>query len=189
MKARNSAASWGWIARLLHWGMAALILFQLGLGLWMTAFTPDLIERFRLTQLHKSWGFVIFGLALARVAWRLANRAPEAPAGESGWQARGARVSHLLLYALILLLPVSGWIAAAASPVQDLLGMENMVFGAFALPDPWKPGVASLADGAALVHLWSAVLLAGVLAIHASAALRHHFILRDDVLRRMSWGP
>ncbi len=189
MKARNTATSWGWVARLFHWGMAGLILFQLGLGLWMTAFTPDLIARFRLTQLHKSWGVVVFALALARVAWRLANRtSPGPPEGEPAWRAGAARASHALLYALMLVLPLSGWVAAAASPVQDLLGMENMAFGAVALPDPWKPGVEALADAAASVHFWGAVLLAAVLAVHAGAALWGHFGARDDVLARMTWG-
>lgn len=189
MKARNSATSWGWVARLLHWAMAGLILFQIGLGIWMTAFTPDLIARFRLTQLHKSWGFVIFALALARVAWRLTNRnAPGPPAGEPVWRARAARVSHAMLYALMFVLPLSGWVAASASPVQDLLGMRNMVFDVFAMPDPWNPGAEAIADAAAAAHLWSAVLLAGLLAVHAGAAFRHHFAARDDVLARMTWG-
>ena len=71
------------MTRLLHWGMAALILFQLGFGLWMTR-VPDLLARFTLTQTHKSWGTVIFALALLRLGWRLANRRPGAPAGDAG---------------------------------------------------------------------------------------------------------
>jgi cytochrome b561 len=189
MHARNSAQSWGWVARLLHWGMAALILFQLGFGVWMANFVADMIRQFQLTQVHKSWGVVIFALALIRLAWRLAHRhAPALPPGTPRWQQRAATASHGALYALMLVLPLSGWVMSAASPVQDLLGIENMVFGIVALPDPWKPGVESIADAANAVHVGAAIGLVLILAIHASAALRHHLIDRDDVLARMTWG-
>ena len=103
MRATDTAASWGWVARTLHWTMAGLILFQLGLGLFMVELTPDLMERFRLTQLHKSWGTVIFALALLRVGWRLAGRRhPALPLPTPRWQARAAAASHLLLYLLML---------------------------------------------------------------------------------------
>ena len=126
MSLRNSETGWGWPARLLHWVMAALILFQLGLGLYMSRLVQDLIAEFNLTQLHKSWGFVIFVLALARVAWRLIDRqSPRDPEGMPRWQVVAARISHGLLYGLILLLPLSGWVMSAASPTQDLLGSRT----------------------------------------------------------------
>ncbi|MCB1404401.1 MAG: cytochrome b/b6 domain-containing protein, partial [Rhodobacteraceae bacterium] len=71
MRLANSERSWGWGARALHWIMAVLILFQLALGLRMTVFTEDLLARFELTQVHKSWGSVIFALALLRLGWRI----------------------------------------------------------------------------------------------------------------------
>lgn len=186
--AGNSALRWGWVSRLLHWVTAALVLFQLGLGLWMTTFAADLLERFRLTQIHKSWGVVIFFLALARVVWRLANRAaPGMPAGTPAWQARAAAASHRLLYGLLLVMPLSGWAAAAASPLQDLLGLDNAAFG-IVLPDPWVPGDAAVEAVARAMHFWCAWLLTVVLAAHVAAALKHHFVDRDDVLARMTWG-
>jgi cytochrome b561 len=131
---------------------------------------------------------VIFALALARVAWRLGQRArPPAPPGAPAWQARAAAASHRLLYALMVALPLSGWAMAAASPTQDLLHMQNMVFGWFAMPDPWTPGVAAVESAAGAVHLCCAVLLALALALHAGAALRHHFVDHDDVLARMTF--
>ena len=98
MRARNTAASWGWVARLLHWTMAGLILFQLGLGLYMVELTPDLLERFRLTQLHKGWGIVIFALALIRLGWRLSTARiprcrPRPRAGRCGRRRRATRCS------------------------------------------------------------------------------------------------
>ena len=189
MRLANSERSWGWGARALHWIMAALILFQLGLGLRMTVFTPDLLARFALTQVHKSWGSVIFALALLRLGWRIANRAsPRLPAGTPPWQVRAAGASHALLYLLMIALPLSGWVAAAASPVQDMLGIENRVFDWFALPDPWVPGDKTVADAAAVFHRFAALALAGLLSLHVAAALRHHFVDRDDVLVRMTFG-
>ena len=86
MRARNSTTSWGWVARLLHWVMAALILFMLGLGTYMVTLVPDLLRQFDLIQLHKSWGFVVFCLALLR-SRRLIDRVSPAeplrdPAGK-----------------------------------------------------------------------------------------------------------
>lgn len=189
MQAASSTQSWGWVARLIHWVMAALILFQIGLGVWMSNVVTDPIAQFGLIQTHKSWGFVIFVLALARVAWRLASPAvPGLPARMPGWQARASQVSHLALYALILVLPLSGWVMSAASPVQDLLNIENMVFGLFAMPDPWVPGVKAIETAAGAVHYFAALAMAAILLVHAGAAIKHHLVDRDDVLARMTWG-
>jgi cytochrome b561 len=189
MRATNTDASWGWVARALHWSMAAIILYQLGLGLWMANFVEDLIRQFQLTQTHKSWGFVLFVLALVRIAWRLLNRArPGLPLGMPAWQIRAAAASHGLLYALMLVMPLSGWAYASASPLQDLLGIDNEVFGLITMPDPWVPGNEAVADLARAIHRWSAVLLGLVLAVHVAAALKHHLVDRDGVLARMAWG-
>lgn len=175
---------------MLHWSMAAILLFLLALGIWMANFVPDLIERFRLTQLHKSWGAVAFALALLRLGWRAVDRPrPALPAATPPWQRRAARASHVLLYALMILMPVSGWVMASASPLQETLGMTNEVFGLFALPDPWVPGVEPLSDAARSLHVAAALTLMAVLALHVGAALKHHLIDRDRVLRGMLRGP
>jgi cytochrome b561 len=187
MRLRDDAAGWGWPTRLLHWAMAALILFQLGLGLWMTR-VPDLTLRVTLTQTHKSWGSVIFGLAVIRLGWRLANRRrPPLPAMPR-WQAPAAAWSHRLLYVGMLLLPLSGWVMASASPVQDLLGIDNLVFGRWRLPDPWIPGDARIETVAHVVHATAAALFAALVALHVAAALRHQLVLRDGLITRMIRG-
>ncbi len=189
MRAFDTMAGWGWGTRALHWTMAALILFQLGFGLYMVQAVPDLLQRFTLTQLHKSWGFVVFVLAVIRVVWRLCNRRrPPLPAAMPQWQVKAAEASHLLLYVLMFVMPVSGWIMASASPTQDLLQMQNMVFGTFALPDPFVPGVQRVEDVARSVHVSAAILLAALLAIHAAAAFKHQFIDGDDLLKDMAFG-
>lgn len=188
MAAGNSADSWGWPARLLHWLMAALILFQLGLGFSMVRVVADVYAQFTLFQTHKSWGFVIFVLALLRIAWRLGHPAPEALAGTPPLEAALSRGAHLALYALMVALPLSGWLTASASPLQDTYGLRNMVFTWFDLPDPFQPGSEALKNRLAAVHAWAAFGLAVILAGHVAAALRHHFVRRDGVLRRMIIG-
>jgi cytochrome b561 len=168
--------------------MAALIVFQLGFGVWMVR-VPDLLARFTLTQTHKSWGAVVFALALVRVGWRLANRTrPPLPAAMPRWQVQAAEASHGLLYGFMFLMPLSGWIMASASPTQDLLQMQNMVFGLFALPDPFVPGSATVEAAARAVHEASAVGLTVVLALHVGAALKHQFVDGDGLLGRMLRG-
>lgn len=185
---RDGTEGWGVVSRALHWGMAGLILFQLALGVWMVR-VPDLIRRFDLTQLHKSWGTVVFLLALLRILWRaLAPARPALPAAMPVWQRRAAGASHLALYALMLLLPLSGWILASASPTQDLLHMQNFVFGRWPLPDPFVPGSASVEAAARLGHVAAAWGLAAVLALHAGAAVWHQLVCRDGLMGRMLHG-
>lgn len=189
MQTKNTSQSWGWPARALHWSIAAIILFQLALGLYMTDFVPDLSEQFKLFQLHKSWGFVVFCLAVVRVAWRLANRrSPALLDTMPRWQRAASHASHGLLYLLILVMPLSGWVMSAASPTQEFLGIQNMVFGVFAMPDPWVPGVRWIADLAKEIHELSAWAMIAILAVHVAAALKHHLLDRDAILRRMTWG-
>ncbi|TVQ55153.1 MAG: cytochrome b [Rhodobacteraceae bacterium] len=187
MRVFNTETGWGWPARALHWAMAALILFMLGLGYVMVNMTPDLFERFRLTQIHKSWGFVVFALALARLGWRALNRRAPEPPGQ-GWQAKAAKRAHVAFYALMFILPISGWLMASASELQDLYNIRNMVFGLFELPDPFVPGDRRIEAVFKAIHVAAAVALAALLVAHALAALKHHFIDRDRVLMRMVRG-
>lgn len=189
MPIRNTATAWGWPARLLHWAMAILIVFMLSLGVSMANFVDDLATRFVLTQTHKSFGFVVISLALVRVSWRLMNPlSPAAPAAARRWENRLAHATHVALYVLMFLMPLSGWLMASASDLQDMYGIRNMVFGLFEMPDPFVPGDRRLEQTLKLVHVSGATVLSLLLVLHAGAALKHHFVLRDDVLTRMSLG-
>ncbi len=189
MKMRNTETGWGAPARLLHWAVAAVIVFQLGMGVWMANFVDDLYARFAMTQTHKSWGALVFALGALRIAWRMANPvSPALPQDTPLWSQRAAQASHGLLYVLMIALPVSGWLMASASELQEMYGVRNMVFGLFELPDPFAPGDAGLEAVFRAIHNGGAVALALLLVAHAGGALRHHFVLRDDVLRRMIRG-
>jgi len=193
MGLRNTAEGWGWPARLLHWVIAALILFQLGVGVYMVeVIGDDLINRFQLTQTHKSFGFVIFVLALIRIAWRAANPTPHLPAHMSAMERMLAEGAHVALYVLMIALPVSGWLMASASPLNDPgaypFQVKNMVFGLFELPDPYPEGSKALDEQLKRFHWGLALALGLLLILHAAAALKHQFVDRDGLLRRMILG-
>ncbi len=205
----NTAESWGWLARALHWALAVLIVFQLVVGLYMVqVIGGDLIARFGWTQTHKSWGFVVFVLVLVRIVWRLANPTPRAPE-MPGWQAAASRASHLALYLLMIGLPLTGWLMASASPYNDAdayVRIENQVtlqylFGKATLdalglkeavlltmPDPFQPGDEALTELLSRIHLAFGLALAAILGLHVAAALKHEFVDRDGLLRRMLRG-
>ncbi|MCK0126889.1 cytochrome b/b6 domain-containing protein [Gelidibacter sp. F2691] len=162
---------------------------MMGLGVWMTQFVTDALVQFPLVQTHKSWGFIVFVLAVVRVAWRLLNRAaPALPDHMHPLEKLGAKLGHLGLYALMFIMPLSGWLMASASPLQDRFGVKNKVFNWFEMYDPFVPGSEALATFFAQVHFYSALALGALLAGHAAAALWHHVHHKDEVLRRMTWG-
>jgi cytochrome b561 len=176
---RNSLEAWGAPAKLFHWVMAALILAQIALGIaaanWRIS--PTKIELF---VWHKSIGVLILVLVALRLVWRLANTTPALPSMPA-WEALAARVSHALLYALMIALPVTGWIVNSAANIPF------RIFWLVPLPAIVAPDEA-LADQVADVHGWLSGLLAVVLVVHVAAALRHHFVKRNTVLARMLPG-
>ncbi len=177
---RNTETTWGSAARLLHWGMAILILAQIVLGLvaigWRLSPT-----KLNLFIWHKSLGILLLALVALRLLWRLANPVPRLPADTPGWERFAAWASHALLYICMLGLPVSGWIINSAANVP------LRVFWLFPLPAITAPDKA-LADAFKLIHLGLVITLSVVLAIHVVAALRHHFIKQTDILKRMLPG-
>lgn len=187
LRLRNTEDGWGLVHRALHWAIAGVILFQLGLGFYMTNVVTDVYAQFAYTQTHKSWGFVVFALALVRVGWRWANPVPKAPAMPR-WQHHASEGAHYALYALMILLPVSGWLMASASPLQDQYGIKNMVFGLFELPDPFVPGSSGLDRTLKAVHYYAALGIVAIVGVHTAAALKHQFVDRDGLLRRMLLG-
>src|SRR5260221_1583123 len=113
---RNTADSWRAPAKLFHWVMAALILAQIALGLMAASWrvSPTKLELF---FWHKSTGMLILALVALRLLWRLANPTPALPTGMAAWERAAARLSHRLLYALMIALPVTGRIVNSPSNV------------------------------------------------------------------------
>lgn len=161
----------------LHWGIALAIAATFALGLYMTElpFSPD---KLRLYAWHKWAGVSIFLLVLMRLGWRLAHRPPAPPAGMPRWEIRAAAAVHGLLYALMLAVPLTGWLMSSAK------GVPTVWFGVLPLPDLVAKDKA-LGELLASTHKTLNFSLAALVLLHAAAALRHHFVLHDGVLARM----
>ncbi|MGF1474115.1 MAG: cytochrome b [Geminicoccaceae bacterium] len=181
MALTNSREVWGGVAIALHWLMALMIIGMLVAGTIMVDWPDDDLEtKFRLYQLHKSFGITLLALTILRLAWRLLQPVPPLPESAPGWMRVGAGLSHMLLYGLMLAIPVAGWLMASASP----LGIPTQIFGLFTLPHL----VAASEPAEALykaIHYWLGNALILLLVVHVAAALKHHFVDRDAVLVRM----
>ena len=184
MQVRNTTRRWGVPAIGLHWLVALLVIGMLIVGFSMVRFyEDDLARKFELYQLHKSFGFTVFCLAALRLGWRALNPTPALPDTLKPYERVLARVTHWGLYVLLAALPISGWLMSSASP----LGITTRVFDLFALPNAVSPDQA-LFDLLHEVHEILAFVLAGLLVLHVAAAFKHHFVLKDDTLKRMLPG-
>lgn len=168
-----------------HWLIALLILGLLGVGKFMTGLEPDDPLRFALTQWHKTFGITVLLLSVLRVLWRLSHRPPPDPASLPRWQKFAAHGTHLLLYGLMLVIPITGWILVSVSP----LDVDTLLFDV--IPWPHLPPFPDLPNREALEHDFAEYhelagnLLILLLLAHAGAALKHHFIDKDTILVRM----
>ncbi len=180
------------VAVLLHWSIALLILGNVALGL-SAALLPDgtLSDnaiRF-VIDTHKSIGITVLGLAILRVLWRLTHRPPPLPAEFPTWEKVAAHAAHIALYVLIFAMPLSGWLhdsawVAAASHPMYLFGLfEWPRIGFIMNLDPATKDQLHEQFGA--LHTACSYALYGVLALHIAGALKHQWIDRHSVLRRM----
>jgi cytochrome b561 len=179
----ESAFVWPLSLRLLHWTTAALVLCALGLGTTMVQLVHDPAARFELAQTHKSIGIAVLALTAVRLCRRILTAAPKPepePAGPSVRMA--AKAAHIALYALLLLMPLSGWLMATVTPVR----VPTVVFGLFVLPYPLPPDLPTYGVAHAL-HVALAILLAALIVQHIAAAVVHALIWRDRTLARMWW--
>lgn len=184
LKASNTDSSWGAPAKLLHWVIAALIAAQFALG-WLAAGWRLSPLKLNLFVWHKSLGMLVLALVVLRLLWRLANpTTPALPADTPAWERAAARLSHALLYVIMLAMPLIGWVISSAS------GVPFRIF--WRIPLPALVAVdKQTADLASLAHFWLGMVFAALLVVHVFAALRHHFVKRNDVLTRMlpAWRP
>lgn len=167
-------------AIVLHWLSALLIAATFPLGLYMVEL-PLSPDKLRLYSYHKWIGVTLFLLVALRLGWRLTHAPPPLPAGIAAWQQRASRVVHALLYALMVAIPLSGWLMSSAK------GVQTVWFGVLPLPDLLDRNPA-LGDGLADLHRFLNYGLLALVILHVAAALCHHFIEHLPVLRRMGLG-
>lgn len=161
----------------LHWLMLAALAgaFAMGLYIQELPFSPN---KLRLISYHKWAGITIFIVLLFRIYWRLTHRPPALPSGMPGWQKRAAEATHMALYVLMLLIPITGWLMSSAK------GFQTVWFGLVPLPDLLDKN-AELGDLLKQIHMLLNFILVATVFAHAGAAFKHHFINRDNVLIRM----
>ena len=174
---RNDEVRYGGVAMVLHWSMALVMLGLLALGLWMVEL-PDGDPKWGWYGWHKSFGLLVLMLAVVRVLWRRRNVQPAMPAGLAAWERFAAHATHTMLYLAMFVLPISGYVDSSAG------GYHVAFFGLFELPLV-IPKNEALLEAAVLVHQSVAYGLIGLLVLHVGAVLKQHFVLRNDVLRRM----
>lgn len=176
----NTTTRYGWAAIILHWLIGLIFIGQFVLGWTMTRIASQRTA-FELIQLHKSFGFLLLGLVLIRIGWRLANPNPELPDEVGPAERAAAPAVHFLLYAAQLVVPLSGWALVSVS----VLEIPSMPFNLFLVPN-LPLGVSEQAENFWIFsHKWLAYAAIALVMLHILAALRHHFWLRDVVLVRI----
>lgn len=165
------------MAKLFHWSTALLIAAMFVLG-WLAVTYPMSPAKIELFNLHKSLGLFILAWTLLRLGWRITHETPPLPVDIPRAERRAAHLAHAALYVLIIAMPFSGWVinSAADFPLKW--------FGLFRVPQIVGPN-EGLQDIAELVHFTLSWTILAVLALHIVAALRHHFVMKNEVLLRM----
>lgn len=176
MTTSDTTERYGKTAIALHWLTAALIVCGFTLGLSMVDL-PLSRQKLQWYAWHKWIGITVFLLTCARLAWRLFHPAPPPPPMPA-WQHRASMVSHVMLYAFLLVIPISGWLYSSAT------GVQVVYLGLLPLPDLVARD-RDLGNVLKLVHVTLNFTLLALVCLHTAAALKHHFFDRDAVLARM----
>lgn len=174
----NTTKHFGLVSIFLHWLMAAVVLGLFALGWYMVDLTYYDSLYNTLPAIHKSVGMLVALVFLFRIVWLRVSPAPEPLQGSSRFEIIASRLMHAILYILIALIILSGYLISTA----DGSGID--VFNVFAVPATIT-GIPQQEDIAGLIHEYLAYILIGLVLVHAAAALKHHFVDRDNSLRRM----
>ena len=173
---RNSDTGYGLTAKLFHWSIALLILVLLGFGTYLAEVKISIAQLY-LYGWHKSLGLLTFTLILLRIFWRFRSPTPP-PLGEKNWQYSLAHYLHRFMYVLMVLMPLSGWIASSAS------GFPISFFGLFPLP-LIAPESEQIETVGFEIHGLIGNLLLISIVLHLGGALQRHFVKKDATLKRM----
>jgi cytochrome b561 len=174
----NTTERWGTLQQLLHWGVVALVLMQLLVGMTLARTPPENPAWQSLMPFHASIGIGILITMLVRLVWRLRNPVPELPDTLTPREKQLAHMTHWLLYVTLISIPIVGWLTINA------FGQSPTVLG-FDLPAL----IAADRELGAELKTWHSAgvaVLGALLTLHIGAALRHGYVLKDGVLNRMA---
>lgn len=180
MQIYNTPEKFGIVSKYLHWVVAFLIITAWIVGDYMMDLKDTDPVRFKLFDLHKSVGMVVLMLVIIRLSWRLYNGVPKF-LGKSRILEVAANTVHYLLYAFMFIQPLSGWAMSSAA------GYNPTFFGLFIFPGLVAKN-PSMVETYVIIHNTSANILLLLFVMHVSGALLHHFIFKDNTLRRMTMG-
>jgi cytochrome b561 len=177
---RDTPQRYGFVAIALHWTMAGLLLVLVVMGIYMVQLPDVGYDMYKITLIlaHKALGVLALFAVVLRVAWRIANPAPQLDPSVPQGQQVAARFVHLCFYALMFALPLTGWLMSSAG------GFPASFFGLFELPD-YIPLNEFLFRRFIEIHKWLGWGMAVLIVVHAGAALEHHFVRRDETLRKI----
>ena len=178
MPLRNTRQRYGWMSISLHWLVAFTVIGLFALGLWMVDLGYYDAWYRKGPDLHRSIGLLLFAVMALRLLWRLLSPSPDTLPTHQRWEVLLAHLAHWALYALLFVAMVSGYLISSAD------GSAVSVFGWFSVPSVTghRSGLEEIAGDIHEIAVWSIIVLAS---LHALAALKHHFLDRDDTLRRM----
>lgn len=176
---RNSNTQWGWVAMGFHWITVITVIGLFSLGLWMVELTYYDPWYRQAPFIHKSIGVLLFIFTLLRLLWRYIDVKPDELHAHKQWEIRSARLSHILLYILLISVMLSGYFISTAD------GRAVELFNLFSIPATVY-GIEEQEDIAGEIHLVLAIVLVSLSLIHALAAIKHHFFDNDRTLKRMT---
>lgn len=175
---KNTKNRFGMITIVLHWLMAAMMAGLTIIGLWMVRI-PISVQKLQLYGWHKEWGILVLMLVIVRLAWRIRNITPALDAIPA-WEELAARTVHWAFYFFMFALPITGWLITSSAD------LPVSFFGLFIFPNLISGNEANRLLFSN-IHEWLGYALIATFCMHTGAALKHHFINQDNILRRMLW--
>lgn len=180
MHIMNTTKKFGIITKFLHWSIAGLVFLQFALAYWVIYVLPEKspLAGFLIGSLHKPLGILLLILALLAIIWKLINTRPIFPINMLAWEKTLAKLVHGLLYLCLIIMPISGIIMSITG------GRPPNFFGLFQFPMLMAEN-KELSNFFFIIHQFTSFFLLGLICLHILAALKHHFINKDEVLKRM----
>jgi cytochrome b561 len=178
---RNTPSHWGSVSRWFHWTLAIAIIGMIAYGWWMNHF-PAREDRFFYRSIHADIGYLVLLFTVIRLIWRGINPTPALPDDTGLWHRVAARISHVLLYLVTILVAMLGWAHSGARTPN-----YSDFFGLFHVPQFTSPDRVAAGEYEHL-HIYAAYVLLAFIVLHVIAAAWHHFVRRDRVVTRMVSG-
>lgn len=177
---RNTKSTYGCVTKTFHWICALLIISLLTVGCLM-GYIDDKPTKGMVVNVHKVIGLTTLSIGILFILWSMMSTKPKYPQAMARWEIQLATFVRFFLYGILIVMPISGWIMSTASEhIPHFFGTK--------LPMPWIPVSKPLSSFGKNIHNYLAWLIAIAVGLHILGALKHHFMDKNDVLKRMLFG-